>query len=388
MRNIAAVLPLLVVMLLMGASCIHAAEPPKQARKEAKKTIDLRALPGTSVTVLAQDCGYFPVIARLGGERVIVVYRAGGGHMGIGGRLEAVTSSDGGQTWRKPTIVADGPKDDRNPAVGVTRSGDIVVAYHVNGNYAGPKEYVPQKGDFATALTRSSDGGRTWTEPYPLNLPSFNGMSPYGQTFHMTDGSLAMPIYGMPKRDEDKIPGATKDASYLIRSRDGGKTWGEPIAIAPEMNETAFTYTRDGTLVAVMRSAENGALYVTRSPNEGKSWSEHEHLVQIRPACITRLSTHQLLVVYGYRKHPFGVRGLIGDPSGTNWRHDRELVFDDTLGNGDCGYPSTVRLDNGRMLTVYYSTRGTSGDAWNDEGARCVLVRYRESEILDQLGDF
>src|SRR5688500_14225405 len=62
--------------------------------------------------------GYSPLAHPIADNRIAVVLRGGAPHLGIKGRLDIVFSSDAGRTWTKPTVVVDGPADDRNPAFG------------------------------------------------------------------------------------------------------------------------------------------------------------------------------------------------------------------------------------------------------------------------------
>ena len=57
--------------------------------------LDVRLIPGTrSVDALIGE-GYFPVITCLGGNELLLAYRAGAAHMGLGGRLDVRPSVDG-----------------------------------------------------------------------------------------------------------------------------------------------------------------------------------------------------------------------------------------------------------------------------------------------------
>ena len=59
------------------------------------RIIDVGALQGSQrVAVIAQQ-GYFPVIAEAPSGNLLVVLRGGAPHMGLGGRLDAVRSTDG-----------------------------------------------------------------------------------------------------------------------------------------------------------------------------------------------------------------------------------------------------------------------------------------------------
>ena len=55
---------------------------------------------------------------------------------------------------------------------------------------------------------------------------------------------------------------------------------------------------------------------------------------------------------YGYRRKPFGNQARYSDDEGTTWSAPLTLS-DDGIG-GDLGYPSTVELDDGSLLSIWY----------------------------------
>lgn len=350
--------------------------------------IDVRTLPSTRISELGQDSGYFPVVATTTGSDVVIIYRAGAGHIGRAGRLECVRSDNQGQTWSPPSVVADSERDDRNPAIGVTHSGTIVVGYHVNGCYDPEGKYDREKGDFDTFLTRSHDGGATWETPYPLNYEPLNGRSPYGQMLTQEDGTLLMPIYGAK---EGAIGGADvfqDSCSYLLQSKDEGKTWEQPLLIAEGMNETAFLALPSGEWLASLR-AEKGefsnALYLARAQRPTGPWPKPERFADPsrHPSTLALLGNGSMLMCYGYRDEPYGARAVISRDEGRTWCD--EILLGDKAATWDCGYPSSVRLSDGTLVTAFYSV-GPHADAYSCQGARCHILFYSEDELLLALG--
>lgn len=163
------------------------------------RIVDLRQLPGTEEVTVVDGQGYFPVITRSGGEGLVVALRGGAPHMGLGGRLDSVASDDGGRSWSAPVTVADSERDDRNPALGTAADGTLVLAYHWQGNYDADGNW---KGDGSgptdTRVVRSRDGGRSWGEDRFLDWTAINGASPFGKIRCDAGGRLYMPIYGGP----------------------------------------------------------------------------------------------------------------------------------------------------------------------------------------------
>jgi hypothetical protein len=344
--------------------------------------IDVRKLPGAREVTVVRDAGYFPVLARLGEREVVAVLRGGAGHVGITGRLELVRSRDCGATWLPPSVIASSDRDDRNPAVGVTREGTLVVAYHHQGSYDEQGRYNRTLAIVDTLVIRSHDGGHSWEHPRRLDFEPLNGRSPYGPMLSFPDGTIGMCIYGMPMGD-DRPWHVPHYAAYLLRSSDGGRTWGDPSLVAQGFGETAFLRLRDGELLAALRSAASPPnVYIARSADDGRTWSAPllatepgEH-----PADLTLLSNDWVLMTYGHRRQPFGVQGMVSRDRGKTWEQ-RRLIYNDDRPGADCGYPSTVRFPEGTMLTVYYSA-GDHMDGYRLEGAFAAGVLYPEAELL------
>ena len=344
-------------------------------------SIHVKDLPSTRAVALGKDAGYFPVAATTDGRHVVIVHRAGAGHMGVGGRLEALISEDAGDSWLDPVLVVQSEWDDRNPAIGVAPSGTIVVGYHRNKNYNEKGEYVHDLHGTETWLTRSRDGGRNWQEPYPLNIEELNGLSPYGQMLTLDDGSLLMPLYGNPGTGvEDEAA-----FSYLVRSTDEGLTWSHWSLVAEDMNESAFLLLPGGRIMAAMRGETKGTIHTAFADMRELKWTNPAEASQGHPASLAMLPGGQVLLVWGWRGAGSGARGYISTDDGKSWLKDREITFGDNATNWDCGYPTALYLPSqGRILVAYYTT--AQEDPWRCEGAHCHVVVCSEKELLDAVG--
>jgi hypothetical protein len=334
-----------------------------------------RVPPSLARSLVVSGQGYFPVALRLHDGRIAVVLRGGAGHLGIQGRLDMVFSADEGKSWTRPTLVVDSPVDDRNPALGQAGDGSLVVAYWRTANYDAQGRYDPGLDKpVSTWVTRSEDGGKTWGESTPIDVSDIGWGSPYGKILTLPDGAMLLAIYGGPVRAPgEKV--ADSDNSYLYRSTDGGKTWKRYATIAPKgFNETGLVRLASGKLLAAMRSIR-GELWLADSPDGGKSWGEPRKLTpaQVHPADLLLLPDRRVLLVTGYRVGPFGVRGLVGDSEGRFDWRQRLLLVNDAT-NGDCGYASSVLLKDGRVLTVYYAVGSKEHPSW---GVHCGAATYQ-----------
>lgn len=345
-------------------------------------TIDLRKFPSASEVYLCRDRGYFPVLANLGGEDVLAVIRAGAGHIGVTGRLEAMRSTDGGRTWEAPVVIVDTSADDRNPAVGVAPDGTVVLAYHAQGSYDDDGSWMPELRRVEMRIARSRDGGRSWEDSVSLGFPAMKKHSAFGHIVSLPGGTMLLPLYGSDNDSADEAD----DCAYLLRSDDGGRTWHSPSLIAQGYNETALLLTSDGVLLAAMRSADRGGLVsVSRSLDGGYAWDAPSEVTGERehPADLTLLSNGWILMVYGVRHDPFGIQARVSKDDGRTW--SGPLIVCDDLWNRDLGYPSTVRLGD-RLITAYYSApRAWNASDYLGEGTFARALLYSEVDLIDAL---
>jgi hypothetical protein len=130
-----------------------------------------------------------------------------------GGQLQMMRSDDGGWTWSQPQMVARASKANAaaSTAVGLTtlRDGMMLLPYNeeeLHGSY--------EDRDVALFLLRSTNGGRTWSEPVRV-VSDVHDPCMYGQILECVDGTLLWPIWGQYRLGE-------RWRSGLLKSSDGG----------------------------------------------------------------------------------------------------------------------------------------------------------------------
>jgi hypothetical protein len=355
----------------MGASLLVLLASAPALRGEEKPPPDFT----TRLVISGQ--GFFPVARELHDGRIAVVLRGGAGHVGIKGRLDIIFSTDQGRTWGQPVVVNDSPADDRNPAFGQAKDGTLVVAFwraakdtykDYEANTDSPDQPVN------TWVTRSGDGGKTWSPAIEIDVRDIGYGSPYGKVLTLPDGPMLMNVYGYgPRKPGEK--GEKVDHSYAYRSTDHGKTWARHGTLGKGFNETGLLALADGSILGAMRSAGDKAnVWATRSTDGGKTWAEAKEVTGplAHPADLALLADGRVLMVTGFRPGPFGVRGVVSDAAGRfDW--GRRFVVADDSTNSDTGYPSTVVLKDGRVLTFYYAVGSKTHPDW---GVHCGVVEY------------
>lgn len=284
--------------------------------------------------------GYFPVMVGLGGNKLGAVIRAGAGHVGIKGRLDWITSEDGGKTWSKPTVLVNSKWDDRNPAAFVTEDGRIVVLYSEATSYNEQGDFHLKYGTYDLYMTESTDGGKTWSPKKAIKFPGHVNSSVYGQGIILSNGDIIVPWYWK--------------GGGFIRSVDGGRSWQSPQRIAA-CSEVAFVETAPQEILAIARQGKS--CVILRSKDNGKTWSEPEpfSISGIHPATVIKLANGDILAAVGSRIRPYGIKVMISKDKGVTWKKENSAFISWDSGNTDSGYPSAVQLADGSVAIISYA---------------------------------
>ena len=324
----------------------------------------------------------WPTIARReNGELLVTVSGDREEHACPFGTTQLLRSRDGGETWTEPETINSTPLDDRDAGVIVLRSGVIVVSWFTAPTWdsldRGDREIY--SGEQVAAwrrhlnkvseadrrrwlgnwTRRSTDGGQTW-EPAVNSIAS----TPHGP-IELRDGSLLYVGIGNPP-----------DMRYgllAVESVDEGRSWQQIGTISLSADDRAVAEPHavelpDGRLVCLWRyqpEVDVGPRYMrqTESGDGGRTWTE-THLTPIDgyPPHLQLLDNGDLLASYGRRVSPMGQRACLSHDGGATWDIENEIVLRDDapeldLGwppGWDLGYPATLELEPGELLTVYY----------------------------------
>lgn len=96
-------------------------------------------------------------------------------------------------------------------------------------------------------------------------------------------------------------------------------------------------------------------VYQSESADGGRTFSPPRRLLPPHggsPAHLLMHSSGVLLSAYGRRSKPCGIRLMFSRDLGKTW--DTDWVLSDDAASRDLGYPATVELRDGSLLTVYY----------------------------------
>ncbi len=111
---------------------------------------------------------------------------------------------------------------------------------------------------------------------------------------------------------------------------------------------------------------------MVRSHDGGVTWEPWQDMGVIgHPYHALRLPDDRVLLVYGYRHEPYGIRARVLDPECTDFSGE-EIVLREDGGSTDIGYPWACLTAEGRVLIVYYFNQ--------ENGTRHIAGTYLELE--------
>jgi photosystem II stability/assembly factor-like uncharacterized protein len=217
-------------------------------------------------------------------------------------------------------------------------------------------------------VMKSADGGLTWN---PISSPP--------------DGNDYFTAIAVDPANPNHLVVGGYPTIKAYTTTDGGQSWDDESLVAVGHNETTFAILPGGRMIAAARS-ESGHVAILFSDDAGRTWSNPQQVTRDgeHPADLTVLQSGTVQLTFGRRIRPMGCGVLFSDDGGRTWDHDHEvLLAGDGVQNGDLGYPSTVQLADGHLVTVlYYASGSEMSGQWGGWGeVSCQAIHYREEDV-------
>jgi len=216
---------------------------------------------------------------------------------------------------------------------------------------------------------RSIDNGETWDDAICIDYEGKNGdrASARGNVVELDDGSI---LFGLPMYSTDRQARIIR----IIKSSDKGKTWKKLYDIQKPyecmMGEPNLFKTKSGRIACFIRTHfedkgknvyEDGnqdltPMHVSFSDDNGLTWTMPEKTKYDSPSPFQaiQLKSGNVLLSYGHRYSPYGIKVMLLDSELKNLHTAEEFLIRDDGVNHDLGYTSSVQMDNGDILVTYY----------------------------------
>ena len=223
-------------------------------------------------------------------------------------------------------------------------------------------------------LCLSSDNGKTFSKPNIIKLK--NGIKNFAIRGNMIKigNEILAPIYAYKKTSNKN----DKYQCYIISSKDLINWKIKTLLCETEIKKnkrieyfepSLINYKNN--IIAFIRTHFNnsdGYTSVAYSTDNGKTFSKPEATnIKGYPLNPLFLKDDKILLTYGYRLKPYGIRARIlklSEIKNINnlveyIDNSSEIIIDDKMKNADCGYPSCIN-DGGNIICVYYGCNDKS----------------------------
>lgn len=266
-------------------------------------------------------------------------------------------SLDGGETWTIERPPGLRPPPGRKVAGVPTGEGGKLLTDCPGGlDFTEPGFALTARmesiHDGQSRFYSSLDRGRSWSGPF--RLPDFGQPGTAARTDYVVNGPHDLTLFltaAKSNRKEGRV--------VCARTRDGAKTWSLESFVVPEPEGDEFAIMPssvrlpDRSILTAVRYRQYIDLFVSR--DDGQSWT---HLSRPaprtggNPPSLLRLRDGRIVLTYGYRLKPYGIRAVVSEDEGRTW--GPQIVLRDDGGGPDLGYTRTVQRTDGKLVTVYY----------------------------------
>jgi hypothetical protein len=201
----------------------------------------------------------------------------------------------------------------------------------------------------------SYDRGARWRGPF--RLPLFGQQGVMARTDYLVNGPRDCLLFLTASKADGH-----EGRPFCARTTDGGLTWRLQSFIGPEpagyaiMPSTVRVSPTDLVTTVRRRDPPWSWIDAWTSHDDGRSWSflsrPEPDAGEGNPPSLVLLADGRLVLTYGYRAPPFGIRARLSTDQGTTW--GAPIILRDDGGGRDLGYVRSVVRADGKLVAVYY----------------------------------
>ena len=190
----------------------------------------------------------------------------GGNRDDSAGRISAKISKDGGKTWGERWTMVENTGGENVMSASFLRlksTGELLLFYLEKNS----------KTDLRPLVRRSSDEGKTWSEPVTIIRDEGYWVMNNARVVQLSSGRIVCPV-AMTEKVFEK---GHRFRTLCFFSDDEGNTWRRGVggAVAPKRGamEPGLIGKADGTVLQTIRT-QTGKQWFSESKNGGDTWSE------------------------------------------------------------------------------------------------------------------
>ena len=190
----------------------------------------------------------------------------------------------------------------------------------------------------------NEDGKSVTTKKLPLKLPFVSTLRMHRKVIRTQDDRLLLPVHCW-------IKGAPKRSVFLIESTDDGESWhylstimDDPIGIEGP-NEADVVELKNGELLAYVRTGSPSPMYQLRSKDGGKTWGERTKFSDTGVAPEAKILSNGTLLVITGRPGLY----LYIDFTGTGTKYQKYQIW----GGAGSSYASILEIEPNKVMVIY-----------------------------------
>lgn len=323
----------------------------------------------------------FPSLTTLADSSTLCSFKVGHAKLSASDNIRIVRSTDGGRTWRKHfggfnTTYMGVPGSVHSCHIQAIDLECLIASCgwvdrsnselpYANSDTAG---ILPTK----CLLTRSHDGGKTWSGFRQVALRYHRAAVPSGKIQVLDNGSFALPYENWKQWSE--VDG--NYSSAIVLSRDQGESWSWPIVFASDPFEDRYfwdarlaQHPTTHQLLASLWTLESRAskdldLHLAWGSADGLQWSRPASTgIRCQTAVPLFLDDRTILLVY-VRRDNGSIEAVLSRDNGVTWNAEAPLTLFETpasscqgadIYSSYYGGPDVVRLASDAVFVAFYA---------------------------------